>query len=259
MIGGKVVLKKPSFPISFTFEDTVAMIESLIKSRHWTEFDVAEVKLVYTPYWIFHYDAYLESIDEETGEKTVSDIESGEIALNAATRELNDEVPELLESYPLEKVKKPPEGYKFEVIRPRISEPELKEIAAVKLAHKMNLAKANILISDTQLVFVPSWIVFVTVAEGTYRLNVNAVTGETLGEEEVPERERGWIEVTQETLKELQEPGAWMHYSRALAGGILAAIANAPGIHAFLTNRRLQIFLLIIILVLLLLNLMGYI
>ena len=256
-----MLLNKPSFPISFTLEDTVAFIEDLIKSRGWTDFEVADIKLLYTPYWVFNYSAFQETVREETKSKIVSDINEGRLAMNAVTGEFNEEVPELLNTYTLERIRKPEEGYQFEIIQPIIEEDKVKSLAPLKLAQKMQLGKENVVISGLTLAFVPIWTVNVFVAEGVFRLEINAVTGESSGEEEVPEREKGWLEVTQQTLEELKEPGAWLRYSGEIIGSTSGALTSSTGnlLHAFWTNRKLQTLILLAILAIILLDFYGFI
>ena len=255
-----MLLNKPSFPISFTFEDTVALIEDLIKARGWTEFEVADITLVYTPYWIFNYTAFQEAISEDTKAKVVSDFSEGQIAMNAETGEFNDEVAGLMEGYTLERIRKPEENYQFQINHPRIEEEQVKKIAPLKLAQKMQLGRDNVVISGLTMAYVPTWIVNISVAEGVFRIEVNAVTGETFGEEEVPEREKGWMEVTQETLEELKEPGAWLRYSSEIMGSTSQALGTSLTgfLSAFWYNRKLQITILVIILLIVALDVMGY-
>ena len=125
-------LDKTSFPISFSFEDCVAYIESQIKSRGWTNFEVADVKLVYYPYWFFRYDTYQESVpenyepepeEEEVEEEdetltdggSVSSVESGYLAMDAVTAEIVPDIASMIESNDYKRVKEVEEGYEFEV------------------------------------------------------------------------------------------------------------------------------------------------
>ena len=53
-----MILNRPSFPISFTFEQTTSTIEKVIKDNYWTEFSFASIKLRYVPYWFFNFDIF---------------------------------------------------------------------------------------------------------------------------------------------------------------------------------------------------------
>lgn len=250
-------LNKPAFSIAFSVEDTVGLIESMIKSKHWTDFEVAEVKLVYIPFWIFNYDAYVEGPTEGQEAAAVSDHVSGKMALNAYTNELDENVHFLYESADVKLEQKPTKDYPFEIQRPKVREREAREIAAVRIAAKISVPKENVIISGLEMVYLPMWFAWVTVAEGTYKLQINAVGGEILNEEQVPERERGWLEVTSETLEELKQPGAWVEYTSEIGRGIFSFITQNPlvlsAIEKLKADRRLQIIVLIIILIIVIL------
>ncbi len=259
-----MILNKPSFSISFSFEDCVSTIESIIKSHGWTNFEVGDVKLVYTPYWIFSYDAFLEST-EKGKEKFISDTSSSKMALNSHTGELNQDIPSLLEFNPVHNVRKPDEKYEFEVVTPLISKNEVQKIAPIKLASQLQVPKDNIVISALQELFVPVWILQIKVAEGVYRFEVNAVSGDIINEQEIPEREKSWIEVTNETLSELQSPGAWIKYSSEIFGETFKSVpkpslsSNQNLLSLFSSQKRILIILLVILLILILLWNYGYI
>jgi hypothetical protein len=56
--------------------------------------------------------------------------------------------------------------------------------------------------------------------EKEYPLIINAIDGSIQGIEVIPEREKGYFEITRETINELKRPSAWIKYSKeALAEG----------------------------------------
>ena len=255
-------LNKPAFPVSFSVEDIVGLIESMVNKKYWTEFEVADISLAYIPFWIFNYDAYSETPPEEGSESVVSSAESGKMALNAFTNELDENISYLYESGDAEMEQKPTADYPFKVQRPKIREREAKEIASIRLASQMNLKKDNVIISGLELVYLPIWFAWITVAEGTYKMQINAVSGEILNEEQVPEREKGWLEVTNETIQDLKRPGAWIEYTQQVGAGFFSFITNNALVQSFTeqikTNRRLQIAILAIIAVILILWTIGF-
>src|SRR3989338_5791322 len=90
-------LDRPAFAISFPLESCLEEIESLIKSKHWTKFEVAEVCLVYLPYFFFNYYSYLEEKREDMDKAVVSDTVQGVMALDAQTNELDEGMAALFE------------------------------------------------------------------------------------------------------------------------------------------------------------------
>ena len=178
------------------------------------------------PYWICSYDAFAESADEESKSKSVSEAGSGKMGLNAVSNELDEAVASLYEGASLEETVKPDKKYPFEIQRPRIRDREAERIIPLKVAAMLGTTKDNIVISGLDMVYVPKWMAFVTVAEGTYRLEINAVTGEITNEEQVPVRERGWLELTGETLQDLKRPGAWIEYSAKMGSGVIYTLTH---------------------------------
>ncbi len=250
-------LNRPAFPVSFSLEQTVEMISEMVRGKYWHDFEVGEVKLVYIPVWVFNYDAYTEAPPEQKGEseatksqRVVSGVESGRMALNAYTNELSEDIGYLYDSMEAALVNEPTKEYPYEVQRPKVREAEAKRIIPVKMAARFSLPKENVIVSGLELVYLPMWAVWLTVAEGTFKLQINAVSGEILNQEEVPERERGWLELTSETLEELKQPGAWVEYTHEIGTGFVSWLAQ---------NRFLQIVVLAIIAVLAALWTMGFI
>lgn len=269
-------LDKTSFPISFSFEDCVSYIESQINSRGWTDFEVADVKLVYYPYWFFRYDTYRESVPEpfespdetaegEAGEEgeegltdggSVSAVESGYLAMDAVTAEIDPEIAAMIEGNEFKRIKEVEEGYEFEVEDHKIKHSGAERIAPLKAAEHLGTSLDKVIVSHLKLIHVPFWELNVSVAEGVYSFEINAVTGETVSEEEIPEREKGWMEVTNETLEELKQPGAWMEYAGRFSGGFLSSLKDF--ILRLALNRNIQLTILFLVALLLALDLLGY-
>ncbi len=201
----------PVFPISFEIEKVAGLIEATLKKKNWQSFDRGEVKLVLQPVYIFYYDAVFEEGGKPSGKG-----ERGRLALNAETAELNKG---LAETMPPDNklVKELPDDYPLIVRKPLFSAAEAEKIALLKTSALIGADRNNVVLTGFKVVYYPMWLAFVTVKEKTYELEISAVTGEIFGEEQVPEREKGFVEITKETLHELKEPGAWVKYSKEIA------------------------------------------
>jgi len=258
-----MILNRPSFPISFTFESCTSLIEKIVKDHYWTDFSFASIKLKYVPYWFFNYDIFVESLHSERKEKIVSDHKFGSISLNALDGSLNEELALVIKDSKVERIREPVQGYEFEVSRPLILENKVEDIARIRLAKKFGVGLQNVVISGLRMIYVPEWILTVTVAEGNYQFNISAINGSILNEVEVPFRERGWIEVSKETISELKRPGAWIEYSK----GVLSSAENVFGFDLFFGffrklayNRNFQLgFLFVLLIVVVLAHLYGLI
>lgn len=248
-----MIFRKSAFPLSFTVEELTAFVEGLVKEKDWREFKVGEISLSYKPFYFFNFTSFTELKDEESGMMTVSGSESGKMVFDAESGELNEELSYLIEENSPTSSVKPPQGYPCETIPPAFSIQEVKKIAGLKLAEKLSLPKDNVEVSGVRLVFVPVWIAFITVSQGTFKIEVNAVDGSLMREEQVPFREKGFLELTGETLQELKQPGKWLEYSKGIAGSVYhSSLLHSIG-KAIMQNYWLQIAIIIFLIVLIIL------
>lgn len=246
-------LSKPCFPVSFSKEELEGLVKETLGGKHWRDFKTVSTTLLFEPYYFFSYDVFFEKKQEETGALVVSDTQAGSMALNAVSGEFDEEISALAEEEePVILKESPvPEGVKTEIERVGLSEQEIKRIAPMRLAAKLEVSKSSVEISGIKLAFVPFWRVEVEINGKNFELVVNAVNGEVAPEDEIPYREKSLLELTGETLSELKSPNAWLDYSgrvyrRIVGSGIMRSIGKA-----ILTNRYVQIALVIIILAIL--------
>jgi len=219
----------PVFPISFNLEQVAGLVEETLRKKNWRAFEKGEIKLVLTPFYIFYYDAVVEEEGKATGEnrstgesrptgkgKASKESKRGRLALNGETAELGKEI---AESMPEEEelVKELPDTYPLIVRKPLFSKAEAEKIALLKTASMLGADRDNVILTGFKQIYCPMWIAFVTVAGQTRQLEISGVTGQVFGEEMVPVREKGFVEITKETLQELKEPGSWLRYSKEIA------------------------------------------
>ena len=122
------------------------------------------------------------------------------------------------------------EKYPFEAQDSKLSKDELNKVITLKLASDLDVSKDNIAISALEKIYLPVWSVSVTLGEENYRTVINAVDGEIISEEEIPEKERGWLEITAETINDLKNPGAWAGYTTGIGSKFIPkGVSNAPG------------------------------
>ena len=72
---------KPLLPLKKSTEDIVGTINKTLKEKHWHKFELATVKLVLVPHYLFHYHYFLE---KEVGkDKIVEGSFSGKLLIDA--------------------------------------------------------------------------------------------------------------------------------------------------------------------------------
>src|SRR3989344_5571685 len=74
-----MILDAQSFKTVLTPEAALGIVQKSVLERGWKQYDVSDVKLVYTPYWVFSFDVL-------AGEASPT----GKTALNAYTSDLNE-------------------------------------------------------------------------------------------------------------------------------------------------------------------------
>ncbi len=192
-----MVLDAATFELILTPEAALGIIQKEVAHRRWRKIEVEEIRLVYTPYYLFSFDV--------KGEANAPPI-TGKAALNAYTGDISDFIPFLLER-PLKKTKTTGEG--AEVEETAISPSEAKETAREKIAAQTGLNKEMVAVSAFSKVYIPFFRVWLEVAHHPLKVEVDAFTGTPMGMEGLPEREKSWGEATSETLSKLKSPSGW--------------------------------------------------
>lgn len=210
-----------TFKINFNIRASVEIVNSAIRSKHWKNFSCAELRLAYFPYWFFSFDAF--SVKED---KTISRHVSGKKTLDGVSGELSGFLSDLFEKDGSNVQDSPTDLFPFEKTEPKLSKKEAEEIAPIKIAAELGFAKENVKITGLELFFVPFWQTFATVNNQNFRIQMNAVSGEMLGIKSVPQREKGFLELTTETIRELKEPGAWVKYSKNLVNNVTSVFSS---------------------------------
>lgn len=212
-----MILSLPTYKLRIRLNDALGILDGIMKEKHWRKFDVASIKLVYEPYWLFNYDVYLEMKDQVKG--TVSQTFGSRMALNAVTGDLAPEIMRVIESQPVETEKEISHSIEFDAEKLTITKDEIKNVSKVKIAGQVGIGKEGVVVSGLKAVYLPVWRVFTSIkGKGTYRVDIDGLMGLPFNYQQVPERERGVLEITQETLEELKNPSAWGKYAKKAIG-----------------------------------------
>ncbi len=201
------LLDAPAFQLRIEAKDALGILESILREKHWRDFELANLSLVYVPYWFFNYDVYREVEGR-------SETFSSQMCMDAVIGELEPLIAQVVKEIPLEKSKEITHDVAFEVETPSVQKDEVKEVAAIKIAGQLGIPKSNVTISGIKLYYVPIYRIWVTLKTGYRRIDLDGMSGSPLNIEEVPERERGFMEVTRDMLEELKTPRGWVDYSK---------------------------------------------
>ncbi len=205
-------LDAPGFSPVLTPEIALGIVQKAVAKKHWKKYDVSHIKLVYSPYWVFSFDVLAEGA-----------VPTGKAALNAFTGELSEFVPTFLDR-PLKKTREV--GSECEVEATSVQQSEVKEAAAAKVAAHAGIKKESVVVSAVSKIYVPFYRIWLDLAEETYKVDVDACLGAPFGLENIPEREKGWEEVTAETIEKMKTPKGWVELGAQAVG---AAVGGAGG------------------------------
>ncbi len=211
-----MALENPALALTVKVQDILYILEGILKQRNWKDFELASIKLVYTPFHLFNYDILVEDKDSQASQGT-----SGVMAINAVNGRLDPELVDIIEKQPVTYEKEISHDIQYEVAPIAISREELKETGRVKLAAQLGVKKESVSVSGIRTVYWPVWTVFAELTGMVQKIEVDGVTGVPLNIEEVPTREKGWMEVTADTLQKMKSPSGW-----AELGGSVAAAAG---------------------------------
>ncbi|MFW5902661.1 MAG: hypothetical protein ACOCTT_02130 [archaeon] len=224
-----VKLDSPTASLSIQFSDVMEILESVLEEKYWKDFDSSSVELDFVPFYIFNYDVLVEQ--EIRGEK-VSQGFSGKTSLNAVEADIEPMVTGIMDNQPVKFKKEIEVDYDmYNVNTPAISEDELKRTCEIKLAAQYNVSREDVATSAFRLVYWPIWTIFVKIpGSGVHKLQIDGVRGQPINIEEVPEREKGWVEVSKDTLSKLKSPKGWgemgVKAARTAAGGVKSTASS---------------------------------
>jgi hypothetical protein len=252
-----MILESPALALNIDVQSLVEIVDKTLKERNWKHYETVDFKLVYTPYYLFNYDVLIEQ-KEET--QTFSQGTSGLMAINAVTGKLEPHLVQIMDSQPVKYDKNTKDDLNPQVDKPAITMQELPDTCKIKMAGQFGVGKESLAVSGFRLTYWPVWRVFVSLPEGIQKMEVEGVNGYTLNIEEVPEREKGWLEVTADTFEKMKTPAGLMELTKGagkFATGAATKSSSKTPEHSqgiihwifYTTPGRFSLFLVIILII----------
>lgn len=204
-----MLLDAPAFVVVLTPESALGLVAKEVKKKLWGKVEFEEIRLVYTPYWVFSFDVAAEG----------GQVPSGKAALNAFNGDISEFVPMLLEK-PLKKTSSVADDVKAEIEKTAVKQGEVKEVAALKIAGQTGLKKEQVSISAVSKIYVPSYRTWVDVAGDSFKVEVEAALGVPSGLDAIPSRTKNWDEVTAETINKMKSPAGIADLTSQLFSGV---------------------------------------
>ncbi len=204
-------LGNPLLPINITVLGAEESVRKKLDQKNWHEFELKPIKLILVPYFLYNYHYFVEGTGD--GKKTVKSTVHGILAVDGHDIEIREELVELLKTTWKKAIAEVPRG-QFDEKWCNIEKKEQEEVLQLKTAEWFEVPKQNVVISSPKKFFVPFYKTGVKIENKEYPLIINAIDGAIEGMKEIPEREKGYLEITRETVSELKHPKNWIKYSR---------------------------------------------
>lgn len=206
-------LGNPALPVLFPAKEALKKVNKVLVEKNWQEFDIASMKLVLVPFFFYQYHYFIEEEKEST--RIVKETVDGFIALNAHSLKINENAARLIKEN-LDKQHNQAPDIEFSTQDINLAKKDQDKVILLKTAQHFKIPKENFVVSDIRVFFVPFYETQITINENHYAIVINAVDGNILGIEKIPEREKGFLELTQETLQDLLEPSNWVKYTKEM-------------------------------------------
>jgi len=206
-----VYLGNPLLPINITALSAAETIKKKLEAKNWQEYELGPLKLNLLPYFLYNYYYYVE--DNSDGKKTVKNTVNGVLALDGHAIEIREDLVELLKHNWKKTASEVPRGEFYEKWC-NIEKREQDKVLQLSTAEYFGVPEGNVFVSNARKMMVPFYKTTVVLEEINYPLVVNAIDGSVEGIKEIPERQKGYLEITKETVNELKHPSAWIKYSK---------------------------------------------
>ncbi len=200
-----MILDAPAYKPVLTPESALGIVAKSLTEQGFPKFDVTDIKLVYTPYYLFSFD-----VIAQEGQSP-----SGKTAMNAFNGDLNDFIPVLSER-PLKTTKQAEDTAEVEATA--VTASEAKDAASSKLAAQVGLKKDTIAVSALRKIYVPAFRIWIDVAGDTHKFEVDALLGVPQGLEALPAHPHTAQDDVKAVLDKMKSPKGWSE----LIGGIFS-------------------------------------
>ncbi len=217
-------LGNPLLPQTISVDQALSKVKKVLEEKNWSEFEVGTVKLILVPYFYFNYHYYVEKNNKD--EKVIDKSVDGFLAINANSLNVDEKIAKLIKSNIKNLTNQVPE-LEFEELPINIEKNEQKIVIGLKIAEFFKIPKQTVLVSSIKKCFLPLYETNVTIQNKIYKININAfVESDLIGVEKIPTREKGFVEITKETLADLSTPAGWATYSKGLLGEVTKEVVS---------------------------------
>lgn len=214
-------LGNPLLPIKISSTDAENLIVKEINKKNWVDFELNQLKLNLVPYFLFNYHYYLES--DNDNKNVIKSTVHGILSIDGHEIKVRPDFVDLLKYNWKHTIQEVPRGEFIEKYC-NIDKKDQLEVLKLKTAQYFNVSKQNVVISDSKRILIPFYRTTLKVGGNTYKISVNSVDGRIEGIKEIPQRQKGYLEITKETINELKTPSNWIKYSKEVIEEIFSFV-----------------------------------
>ncbi len=206
-------LEKATFPVALVLSEAQEKVAALLAQKGWKNYYFSSSKLVYVPFWFFSYDIFSEASGKP------EHLSSGKKALNAFSKEFNETLGSMDHTSSARETQAST-GYEVEVLKPMLSGKEAKDFILLKIASLEKTPKQNVMLSGLEMLYIPFFHISVSLDEETKTVMLNALSGEILSGQEIPERRPKSSEVFAEAISDFSTLQGWQNFFSETISGL---------------------------------------
>jgi hypothetical protein len=204
-------LGNPLLPIKESLASAEQLVRKQLEKKSWLEYEIKPLVLELVPFFLFNYHYYIEN--PGPGKSIVKNTIHGILVINGHSIEVREDLVDLIKHSWKKAVPEVPRG-EFEEKWCNIDKREQDEVLKMQTAKYFNIPKDNVVVSSARKLFVPRYRTEAVIEGKKFPLLIYAIDGSIEGIKSVPEREKGYLELTRETIFELKKPKNWINYSK---------------------------------------------
>lgn len=231
-------LDRPAFPILFPYTKILSHFGELLKAENWLYTGPQCTKIIFRPYWIFHYEIF-----SDPPGKGIKHLHSGTMKINTQNNRLfpfeNIEYANLTHQ-----INQPEYKVELEVQKPALEKADAEKIARLHLASQFEVDQDKVLLTDFKMMYIPIWTLKATLDKNIHIFHINANTGRLMEGTSIPQKSKGIPDFLDETLEELKSPATWLNYTQSIISDVIGFFTKS--------SWRFVGFLLILLLIALL-------
>ena len=207
-------LSSPLLPINASIPKINQQIKEKLTKLDWREkeIEIKQPTLILVPYFLYNYHYYTEHKDDK--KEIIKDTFDGVLVIDGHSIKIEEDLVELIKHSWSKSTQTTPKE-KFQEKWNNINKNQQNEVIQLKTAEYFGVPKQNVIITSTRKVLLAYYLIKVKVAGKEFEIKINTLNEEIIGMDKILPREKGYTELTKDTLNDLK-PKNWWIYTKEL-------------------------------------------